>query len=41
MSGYTADIFAHQGIVHDGLAFVQKPFAKKDLAVKLREILAS
>jgi PAS domain S-box-containing protein len=40
MSGYTADIIAHQGVVHDGLAFIQKPFAKKDLAAKLREILA-
>jgi DNA-binding response OmpR family regulator len=40
MSGYTADIIAHQGIVHDGLAFIQNPFAKKDLAAKLREILA-
>lgn len=40
MSGYTADIIADQGVVHEGLAFIQKPFAKKDLAAKLREILA-
>ena len=39
MSGYTADIIANQGVVHEGMAFIQKPFAKKDLADKLREIL--
>jgi PAS domain S-box-containing protein len=40
MSGYTADIIAHQGVVFDGLAFIQKPFSKKDLAARLGEILA-
>ncbi len=40
MSGYTADIIAKQGVVDEGLAFIQKPFSKKELAAKLREILA-
>ena len=40
MSGYTADIIANQGIVDESLAFIQKPFSKKELAAKLREVLA-
>ncbi|MFH0783596.1 MAG: response regulator [Pseudomonadota bacterium] len=39
MSGYTADIIANQGVVHEGVAFIQKPFSKRDLADKLCEIL--
>jgi hypothetical protein len=34
MSGYTANVIAHQG-VH----FIQKPFSMKDLGGKLREAL--
>ncbi len=39
MSGYTADIIAHRGVLEAGLHFIQKPFLKKDLAVKIREAL--
>ena len=39
MSGYTADIIARQGVLDDGLAFIQKPFSMKALGDKLREIL--
>ena len=39
MSGYTADIIAHRGVLEPGLHFIQKPFLKKDLAVKIREAL--
>jgi len=41
MSGYTADVIAHQGIINEGIHFIQKPFSRKDLAVKIREILNS
>ncbi|MBJ6799447.1 PAS domain S-box protein [Geomonas propionica] len=39
MSGYTADIIAHHGVIDDGLYFIQKPFSLPVLAVKLREVL--
>jgi len=39
MSGYTADIIAHQGVLDEGINFIQKPFMLKDLAVKIRRIL--
>jgi len=38
MSGYTADIIAHRGVL-GGKGFIQKPFSKADLAVKLRGVL--
>ncbi len=39
MSGYTANVIAHQGVLDEGVAFIQKPFSMKDLAVKVREVL--
>jgi PAS domain S-box-containing protein len=39
MSGYTADVIAHHGVLDQGLRFIQKPFAIKDLARKVREVL--
>jgi nitrogen-specific signal transduction histidine kinase/CheY-like chemotaxis protein len=39
MSGYTADIIAHHGVLDDGVYFIQKPFSRKDLAAKVREAL--
>jgi CheY-like chemotaxis protein len=39
MSGYTADFVAHQGVLEQGLAFLQKPFTRNELAVALRELL--
>ena len=39
MSGYTADVIAHHGVLDEGVHFIQKPFSKKDLAAKLREAL--
>jgi len=39
MSGYTADVIAHQGVLDDGMHFIQKPFSMKDLATKVREVL--
>jgi signal transduction histidine kinase/CheY-like chemotaxis protein len=40
MSGYTADVIAHRGVLDQGVEFIQKPFSEKDLALKLREVLA-
>jgi len=39
MSGYTANVIAHHGILDDGVLFIQKPFAKQDLAIKVRKVL--
>jgi PAS domain S-box-containing protein len=39
MSGYTADVIAHRGVLDEGVNFIQKPFSFKDLAVKIRTVL--
>jgi FixJ family two-component response regulator len=39
MSGYTANVIAHQGVLDEGVSFIQKPFSMADLAEKLREVL--
>ncbi len=39
MSGYAADVLKNNETLTDDILFIQKPFAKKDIAVKLREIL--
>ena len=40
-SGYTADIIAHHGVLDEGVYFIQKPFSRRDLANKVREVLDS
>jgi hypothetical protein len=39
MSGYTATVIAHHGVLDAGVQFMQKPFFVKDLALKIREML--
>ncbi len=39
MSGYTADLIAHHGILDEGVNFIQKPFGIDDLAAKVRQVL--
>jgi FixJ family two-component response regulator len=39
MSGYTANVIAHQGVLDKGVQFIQKPFSKESLAQKVREAL--
>jgi len=39
MSGYTANVIAHHGVLDEDIAFIQKPFSMTDLAEKLREVL--
>jgi YesN/AraC family two-component response regulator len=39
MSGYTADVIAHHGILDDGVYFLQKPFSRKELVAKVRDAL--
>jgi two-component system, cell cycle sensor histidine kinase and response regulator CckA len=40
MSGYTADVIAHQGLLDEGVSFVSKPFSMNALAEKIRAALA-
>jgi ABC-type amino acid transport substrate-binding protein/signal transduction histidine kinase/CheY-like chemotaxis protein len=37
MSGYTANVIAHRGVLDEGVHFIQKPFSMKELAGKIRE----
>ncbi len=39
MSGYTADLIAHRGILDEGVNFIQKPFRSDELAAKVRQVL--
>ena len=41
MSGYTENVIASRGVLDQGVNFIQKPFAPKNLAAKVREVLAS
>jgi two-component system, cell cycle sensor histidine kinase and response regulator CckA len=39
MSGYTADVITHHGVLEEGIHFLQKPFSRNTLAKKIREVL--
>ena len=39
MSGYTADVIAHHGVLEEGIQFIQKPFLASDLALKVYQVL--
>jgi CheY-like chemotaxis protein len=39
MSGYTADVIASQGVLDEGVYFIQKPFSMNALASKVREAM--
>ncbi len=39
MSGYTANVIVHRGVLDKGVRFIQKPFSAYDLAVGISEAL--
>lgn len=41
MSGYTANVIAHHGVLDPDVAFIAKPFATKDLAAAIRKAIGS
>ena len=40
MSGYTADVIAHHGVLDENVHFIQKPFSIQALAAKVRAALS-
>ena len=41
MSGYTAEVIAHHGVLDEGVYFIEKPFSITALVAKVREALDS
>ncbi|MFH1887148.1 MAG: PAS domain S-box protein [Pseudomonadota bacterium] len=41
MSGYTANVIAHHGVLDEGIQFLQKPFSIHGLTAKVRNVLDS
>ena len=41
MSGYTANVIAHHGVLDKKIHFLQKPFSRQELATKIRKTLES
>jgi CheY-like chemotaxis protein len=41
MSGYTANVIAHRGVLDKGVNFIQKPFSTSKLANMIREVLSA
>ena len=39
MSGYSADVIAHRGVLDPGVAYISKPFTPGGLATKVQEVL--
>ncbi|PID71848.1 MAG: hypothetical protein CSB34_05235 [Desulfobulbus propionicus] len=39
MSGYTADVIAHHGVLERGVQFINKPYTVKELSRKISEVI--
>jgi len=38
MSGYTAEVIAHHGVLDEGVHFIQKPLTLRALSQKIRDL---
>ena len=41
MSGYTANVIVHHGVLEEGIQFISKPFKISELSNKVREALGA
>lgn len=39
MSGYTADVIAHRGVLEKGVNFIHKPFSPRELSIAVHRVL--
>ena len=39
VSGYTSNVIGHQGVLDEGVHFIQKPFSMRDLSEVLQQVL--
>lgn len=39
MPGYTVNIIARHGVLDEGGEFIEKPFSRNDLAVRIRTLM--
>ncbi|MBW6510352.1 MAG: response regulator [Desulfuromonadales bacterium] len=39
MSGYSANVIAHHGVLNEGVYFIQKPFSVAEFLLKVQQVL--
>jgi PAS domain S-box-containing protein len=39
MSGFTSNVIAHHGVLDEGVQFIQKPFSREQLGIRVRDAL--